>query len=1085
MSAATYGRDVWLAAILFMTLGRGELYGEACRLLREGHLSQGAEALLALPPSDPYRRKADVLLPVLHVLQGKRDYTGPFAAGRLAQNRLELGVSPQGSFTAGLLGGEGFQEAYVPFLFGFPVPFSSRWTIWIDGEPRPLPLNGQVNAASARWRIEGVEFLLSLSPAVMGKGPPSAARIAMEVRNTSPNFRRIGLRLVLDMVDGFEDAPRVQASPFGWVSRSQEWMGEDVPLFFLGERTSVVLRGADLFPPDRMILCPWTLAEERLWEFPLPADLPLGSDTAAVMVWDPRPLAAGEARHAALRLGQGELGLDRSGFVASLAVVEPGPGDEMGLTLHLENSAPGILETLQDIRASVTLPPGLRLKAGEDPARELGDLPREESRQVHWILKRTGEAGGTQSVSVAIGEKNGGCKDLSVPVALPVHGDLAGRALSFNHLPLPDAEVAAFAAGREARRCRAGSTGAFRLGMLGAGVYSLQGQKLLHRQPAVKRGHEDLDQAIYDLVLDSDRVEKSGALTSVQAAVGEGRDLHLEHATFRYNLLLSVQWDADRAFLENVVRGMRAASNYLYDALDGQMCFGKVSIFDNGVHWEDADMQIFAQNDLHANANVDGYRWRWEPWAPWNTAIHFGRSWNGGAWAWSFGIFPWDDQMMYRTIVHEFGHYGLGLFDEYIGVINGIWRGLAISEMCPSFMGYQYVIGGDFNSNRDTELCFRGNHHPYTAQGVYRGMSCWEWVKRTHDGMYGGIRVSLVSPAERGCICPGPALDIGNKLQAFIHDAETGAFEATLSIAGPWAAEVWGIPVWTTVAAENRKVYQGRTGINSKIRLLGIHVGDRAEAIHEGKQAEMILAERKDEYELQFLPFPRGVSDFPVILSVLPEGVRGEEVSKLSALTVEMETPLGAQRPPTGRMRWGSIEESLSLLPSDRGTRWTCTVALHPGGQGRGSIEIQIVTASGEPLFVVTDFCTDLLRDGECECHNFDGTFSLRTVPGALAFESPVVFSSSLVPSFEEDHAALVGRIESIQGKEGPPRFRLPASLRIAIPPEVPVQDRVRITLRQWKEGKWEIVSSSLDPLGISILAQVSEGGIFGMFLKG
>jgi len=56
--------------ILFLLSGSGERYFEACRLLEEGRLVVGAAALRSLPPEDPFRPKAERLLPVLDVLLG-------------------------------------------------------------------------------------------------------------------------------------------------------------------------------------------------------------------------------------------------------------------------------------------------------------------------------------------------------------------------------------------------------------------------------------------------------------------------------------------------------------------------------------------------------------------------------------------------------------------------------------------------------------------------------------------------------------------------------------------------------------------------------------------------------------------------------------------------------------------------------------------------------------------------------------------------------------------------------------------------------------------------------------------------------
>ncbi len=109
-----------------------------------------------------------------------------------------------------------------------------------------------------------------------------------------------------------------------------------------------------------------------------------------------------------------------------------------------------------------------------------------------------------------------------------------------------------------------------------------------------------------------------------------------------FNIVVSVEWDAPISFLDVVKKTFEDASKYLYDASNGQMLFEQVTIFDNSQFWADSDYQIHAREFLDPAAYTD----RSSP-----VHIHFGRNFTSGT-------------VKYQTVIHEFGHYGLGLYDS-------------------------------------------------------------------------------------------------------------------------------------------------------------------------------------------------------------------------------------------------------------------------------------------------------------------------------------------------------------------------------------------------------------------------------------
>jgi len=176
---------------------------------------------------------------------------------------------------------------------------------------------------------------------------------------------------------------------------------------------------------------------------------------------------------------------------------------------------------------------------------------------------------------------------------------------------------------------------------------------------------------------------------------------------------VSLNWDASSSFINELHQAFRSASNYLYDYTDGYMCFDSVKIEENSTNWAIADIQIQQSYYVWPSANIGGI-------AQSNLHIYLGQKWyirEGGTD--NIQINDWSSQNGFRTIMHEFGHYGLWLLDEYFdrnhnrfdnctggyhnGDDSGAW----------SVMYYQYTR---------TELCNPNNHN---NQHGLPAQSCW------------------------------------------------------------------------------------------------------------------------------------------------------------------------------------------------------------------------------------------------------------------------------------------------------------------------------------------------------------------------
>ena len=180
----------------------------------------------------------------------------------------------------------------------------------------------------------------------------------------------------------------------------------------------------------------------------------------------------------------------------------------------------------------------------------------------------------------------------------------------------------------------------------------------VHTQTSPRAQHEGWAYRVYHTSLNLDLDNDLEPRPDTTGDPGEQRvTVRAADPLVVFNIVASVEWDATDDYLMMLEDAFKKASAYLYDVTDGQMAFGQVTIHDKAEHWADADFQFSAKNTVRPYAFVGGIRGE-------DTAhsIRLGRGWDRiGSDA------PWNEPDGYRTIIHEFGHYALHLYDEYIG----------------------------------------------------------------------------------------------------------------------------------------------------------------------------------------------------------------------------------------------------------------------------------------------------------------------------------------------------------------------------------------------------------------------------------
>ena len=262
----------------------------------------------------------------------------------------------------------------------------------------------------------------------------------------------------------------------------------------------------------------------------------------------------------------------------------------------------------------------------------------------------------------------------------------------------------------------------------------------------------------YTAWLDPIKFDENGIPDLSQITSDATQELVQDHTEYRYNILVSVEWDAEESYLQGLQSEFRYMSNYLYDVTDGQLRLDTVMIYDDAFFWHQADMRIYASNMVHPSAGVSGhYRLERSP-------IAMPRKWFGGS-EQRYRTFSYHPLNLvisnnYRTMAHEFGHYFLGFYDEYRFVNPSTRVPLPESARCNprpagnyGFMDYQYNdnTGGVRASELSSYYRYTSENCQKTEQYVFNGSkSCWDYWELSAERIVDGVYLPVFKPSTTG-----------------------------------------------------------------------------------------------------------------------------------------------------------------------------------------------------------------------------------------------------------------------------------------------------------------------------------------------
>ncbi len=545
-----------------------------------------------------------------------------------------------------------------------------------------------------------------------------------------------------------------------------------------------------------------------------------------------------------------------------------------------------------------------------------------------------------------------------------------------------------------------------------------------------------------------------------------------------FYLLVSVEWDADSTYLEELRTGLVSASDYLYDVTDGQMFFEVIDIRDNAEYWNDADMRIHASNQVWPNASWGGI------WKGQDKHIYMGRYFDG---QWS-NSGSWEEPDGFRTFIHEFGHYGLDLDDEYLNRF-GLKPGSGCTTDRPwtpvdvqaSFMDYQYTA---------TEMCSTLTLHPHntnTLQDATRGGPCWNTVYDRYKDTQVPARWLIERPQDRGSIMPGPTTI---PIPLWTHDR---VIDNNANACAPfdteWIYEGSNLPAlhFDTWVKGFDTLYEGKTVTNTGqtagiITILGAHNGD---TIYVSKSCGVgctvsgsspVICSPGANGEQGVVPELPAIS---VIQDPFTFDISTQPAGDGSILNITLQgTTTFPNTPYVELWQDGATAPTIVVLSFD-GTAYHGTVILDTTFRLGGTILADATDSGGYTVHRIVPFNIQLPSETELtRVQSDDAHFEIFLQPGSLSGNPAVSVQPTYQVDMQQGDLVVIGNPYQVSTSSGETELQIPAALNIYYSHE---PGYIPFGLYRWDSatGTWILLSTNIDRDNQLISVEVNQLGIY------
>ena len=316
-------------------------------------------------------------------------------------------------------------------------------------------------------------------------------------------------------------------------------------------------------------------------------------------------------------------------------------------------------------------------------------------------------------------------------------------------------------------------------------------------------------------------VQNDGSRTGAALAAAPATQaiaLDPQNGLIGLHLVVSLEWDASQAELDELAARFGKASEYLYNLTDGQFLLEQVELGDDGQLWGSAEIVLVADNITRPFTSYPGgYLGPVAFSAPVIKMAPFSDN-------------PYASREA-ETIIHELGHLAFGLQDEYIGFGDG-------PHFCTQNLlgkpGAAFAPGGVQAScamNHQmlaSKLCSNQAGNPHHG-GTYQFGSCWDTIRNGafNDPGGGTARWTFQTPDTRGAI-PGhlPPIPAGLRTVVNVMNRKLHDLCAPFKFTHPNGASAAGNTVSLIPSFWGPAFWEGALDYQGAIELRGVHLGD-------------------------------------------------------------------------------------------------------------------------------------------------------------------------------------------------------------------------------------------------------------------
>ncbi|MCB0167529.1 MAG: VCBS repeat-containing protein [Anaerolineae bacterium] len=204
-----------------------------------------------------------------------------------------------------------------------------------------------------------------------------------------------------------------------------------------------------------------------------------------------------------------------------------------------------------------------------------------------------------------------------------------------------------------------------------------------------------------------------------------------ENPLLLFDLDVSLEWDAskDPSYLTLLKQNLAKTSKALYDWTNGQVALGQVTVYQARDHWNEADIRIFASNQMRPVANRGGIVTETtvlnftEPLTFSSGEIRLGPTWNRYGEPEPIG----DDWP--KVLAHELGHYALFLEDTYLGLEENTGLLIPVSSCTGTAMTDPY-------DDVSSEFRYHDANWDLECGETLAEMSDWELIEQIYPALH-------------------------------------------------------------------------------------------------------------------------------------------------------------------------------------------------------------------------------------------------------------------------------------------------------------------------------------------------------------